>query len=77
MDYCAHHKHLELGYIEWHEAARKRGRQKYTQVFCKNCERYLFPDELNEPDNPASIRINAAHEKYLEEHPKAKPVPKI
>jgi hypothetical protein len=77
MDYCSHHKHLDLGYIQWHSEAARRINQKYTQVFCKQCERYLFPDELNEPDNPESIRITNLHETYLEEHPKAKPVRKI
>jgi hypothetical protein len=70
-DYCEHHKPLDFGYLRWHAIAEKRVNQKYTQVFCNKCQRYLFPDELNEPENPASIHIIEKHKKYLEQHPKA------
>lgn len=76
-EYCRHHRRLDLGYFQWHTIAAKRVHQKYTQIFCEKCRRYLFPDELNEPDNPASIRIVAEHEKYLKQHRRAKPITKL
>jgi len=71
---CEHHKKIYLGYIAWHEMARKRISQKYTQVKCSNCRLHLFPDELNEPNNERSQQIIENHKKYLEKHPKAKSV---
>ena len=78
MELCEHHKpmNLRMGYVAWHIVAQERISQKYTQVFCSRCQRYLFPDELNEPDNPKSIKIIETHKKYLEEHPKAKEIEK-
>lgn len=74
MEYCEHHKPSNLGYIAKHEQAIKRINQKYTQIKCAVCNRYLFPDELNEPENPKSIKSVERHEKYLEQHPKAKSI---
>lgn len=74
---CEHHKKLDLGYVQWHVLAGKRINQKYTQVKCINCGLYLFPDELNEPDNKNAQQVIDRHAKYLEEHPKAKDVLKI
>ena len=71
---CAHHKKIDLGYIACHEMAQRRTSQRYTQVKCSNCGLYLFPDELNEPDNEKSQRVIENHNKYLEKHPKAKSV---
>lgn len=72
--YCAHHKPINLGYIQWHTMADKRVNQRYRQVYCPNCEHYLFPDELNEPDNPKAHKSIERHKAYLEKHPKAKSV---
>lgn len=72
--YCEHHKPIEMGYVAWHNMATKRYSQRYTQIKCKQCNRYLFPDELNEPDNLKSQKVIEKHNKYLEEHPKAKSV---
>jgi len=75
--YCEHHKPSDLGYLAWHDWARRCGSQKYYQVFCEKCNHYLYPHELNEPDNPKSIKSIERHEKYLEQHPKAIPVKKV
>ena len=71
---CPHHKRIELGYIQWHEMARKRISQKYTQVKCCVCKLYMWPDELNEPENEKANRIIAKHQRYLEDHPKSIPI---
>ena len=72
--FCEHHKRIEMGYVSWHNMATRRYSQKYTQVKCPVCEKYLFPDELNEPDNTKAQKVIENHNKYLEQHPRAKDV---
>jgi hypothetical protein len=71
MEPCNHHKKIELGYIAWHNWATKMNSQKITQIRCKACKLYLFPNEINEPDNPKVKKVIENHNKYLELHPKA------
>jgi hypothetical protein len=73
-DICEHHKQdiAPIGYVARHEWAIKRINQKYTQIRCPVCKLYLFPDQLNELDNPKSIAVIQKHTAYLEAHPKAK-----
>lgn len=69
---CKHHKRIELGYIQWHSFAGKLIRQRITQVKCTVCKLYLFPQEINEPENSKVIKVLARHQAYLEKHPNAK-----
>lgn len=34
-----------VGYIAWHEKARRLGRKKVRQEKCPICDRFKFPDE--------------------------------
>lgn len=52
---CEHHQPVELGYIEWDRWANRMMRKGYKQVRCEVCKLYLFPEELNEPENPEVI----------------------
>lgn len=72
MQMCSHHQKRELGYIEWHDWATKMNSQRITQIKCAVCKLYLFPNEINEPDNPKVQKVIERHEKYLEQHPRAK-----
>lgn len=71
MTLCEHHKKVELGYIAWHNWATKMNSQKLTQVRCGICGLYLFPEEMNEPENSKVQKVIERHKKYLEQHPKA------
>lgn len=65
---CEHHKPMNkvLGYIAHSEWMAAQGRKRLSQVKCEVCDRYLFPEELNEPDNEKANAIIRKSEAFLE-----------
>ncbi len=47
---CEHHKMMNqvLGYVAHHDWMKEQGKKGLKQKQCKNCGRYLFPQEFNE-----------------------------